>query len=1065
LHTPLRALAIVCVIVFLGRAQLTRGFLSGMVTDASGGVVKDVIIRITYVDTNVFRETRTNAVGVYRFVAVEPGSYQVEFSKPGLATKRFEKVTVSTSQEVVLNPSLDVGGTVTQIDVAAADAPVIELAKSTPTISQTLNKTLIQDLPVFAAGNQDRDLTRLALLSPTVTRGPGSTELSVNGQRARNNNFTVDGMDNNDLSVTLINSRIIPESVAEFQVQANSYSAEFGRNSGGQIHVITRGGTNQFHGEVYEYYNGNWLQPVSLLNRRAGLSKTPRFDQNEAGGDLGGPVIKDRTFFFGLMETNRFRQAPDARNATSVNIPTPQGFAALSQVPLATGQTAQSRQAALNAINFFSNLYPSISRFDSPSVQLINGVSIPIGNVFIPLANPFNYWYYQGRVDHKLTQKDNLSYRFELDKRNQPNFASNLGFGSRFAAAQTIFAQNHSLSESHVFNPRFINEFRFAFIRRNLNFPENDPHDPTTTVTNAFTIGGLANYPQGRIQNTFQFQEIATYQVGRHALKFGADIRRNRLFNISEFDSKGTYTFNNFADFINSQPNRVVQAVNTATFDARQTNQFYFAQDDLKATRDITLNIGLRYEYSDVPFGFFGAANAQVEAVGVPQNVRPDKNNWAPRLGIAYSPGRPTGFLKSILGDGQTVFRGGYGMAYDILFYNILTVNASNYPRVVVNQKYSPDANNLYPQLLPRSAVPLIDPRATFVNSPTDTQNPTTHFYSFSIQREIAGTNLLELGYSGNRSYHQIRQAERNPGILMPQQAQTVLATQNSASIPSLQARRVNPAWGSRVSIEATAISNYNALYFRYEKRLSRGLQFGANYTYSGTFSDNDEALGVTAITSSSPQIPQDYFNYRNEYSRSAFDRPQRLVFYYNYATPWFKTGVLSGRLLRGVFGGWLLSGYSEFQSGQPFTIFTGVDTGGNGAANAQRPNYNPAGTFVKDPVTGNLRTFAIPLDGTGIVVTSIGPNGKPLINTLPGGGNLGRNTFRGPGYQSWNVSFAKTFKATERLRITIRSDWTDFFNHRNFGNPVSSVNAPNFGANTSDPGTRSAFLGAKVSF
>lgn len=1043
---------------------MTRGYISGTVQDATGAVIAGAKVKITNVDTQIARETATNDAGVYRFVAVEPGTYVAEFSKGGFDIQKVGGILVGTNQEVTLNQELKIGTAASAVEVTEAP-PGVELAKSTATIERTLSRQMVSDLPVFANGNQDRDVTRLALLAPTVNRGPGSTGLSANGQRARNNNFTIDGVDNNDADVSLANSRIIPEAVAEFQVQTSSYSAEFGHSSGAQISVITRSGGNAFHGEAYDYYNGNWMQPVNLLNKRAGFDHTPRFDQNEAGGDVGGHIVKDRTFFYALVETNRFRQAPDSRNASPVVIPTATGYSALSQIPLGPDQSAQSRQAALKALNFFPGLYSSGLQFANLSTQTVDGVPVQVGTATIPLANPFDYWYYQGRLDHRLTNNDSLTYRLQIDKRSQPDVTSNLGFGARFSAAQAILAQNHALSETHTFGPRVVNEFRFAFARRNLAFPENDPIDPTVIVAGAFTLGGLNNFPQGRVQNTFQWQDIATATMGRHSLKFGADIRRLRLFNVSDFDSKGTFRFNGLADFLNNQANQIVQAVNTATFDARQTSQYYFVQDDFKATKNLTLNLGLRYERSNVPFGFYGAANAQVAAVGVPANVKPDNDNWAPRVGFAWSPSPSGGWMKKLLGDGQTVFRGGFGMGYDILFYNILVVNASNYPRVVVNQLNFPDANNVYPAQLPRSAtVPALNPLATFVNSPTDTQNPTTEFYSFSIQRQLRNNYVLELGYTGNRSYHQIRQGDTNPGVLTSAQAQAVLSAGAANVIPSLQARRVNPSWGDRVTIETTALSNYNALYLKVDKRLSHGLTIGGSYTFSKLMSDNDESLGVAAITGSSPQVPQNYFNYRPEYSRSVFDRPQRLVWYYTYQLPWFRDGMLANSVMKGVFSGWEMSGFTEYQSGQPFTIITGVDTGGNGSA-AQRPTYNPNGSFTKDPVTGNLRTFTIPLNGTGIVVTPLNASGRPLIDTVPNGGNLGRNTFRGPGLASWNVSLAKTFSVTERIKLLIRADWTDLFNYRNFSNPSSNINSPLFGTNTSDPGTRSGFLAAKVSF
>jgi hypothetical protein len=1052
-------LALVCY------GQLTRGFISGVVQDPTGAVVPDVLVKITNQQTNLSSETTTNAAGIYRLVAVEPGTYTVEFSRQGFETRRIPNIVVAGNQEVTLNQSLTVAGTATTVEVVEAP-PGVELSKTTATIERKLDQRFVAN--VALTGNT-RDVNVLALLAPTTNRAPGSTGIAANGQRARNNNFLLDGADNNDLSVTLVSNRVIPEAVAEFHVQTQAYSAEFGRNSGAQIQVITRSGTNEWHGEVFDYYRANWMEPVSLLNKRQGISETPRFVQNQAGGGIGGPIIKNRTFFFSLLEANRRREAPDARNAAAATIPTPEGFAALGSVPLGPDQTPESRQAVLNGIAFLRDIHPRVGNYTNLRNVTVNGVPIQVGTINLPLSNPHDFWWTTHRVDHRLTDRDNLTYRLQIDKRNQPDVVSNLQFGSLFSGAQTILGQNHTVSHTRTFTPRLVNEFRFGYIRRNLQFPENDPNTPTTTITGLFTIGGASNFPQGRVQDAFQFQNVSTYLAGRHSLKFGADIRRNKLFNLAAFDSKGTFGFDNLQDFLNNRPASLRQAVNTATFDARQTVQFYFFQDDIRVTKDLVLNLGIRYETAGVPFGFFGATDPESLAVGVPGPTRRDNNNWAPRGGLAYSPSGKEGFWGRLLGDGQTVFRGGYGMAYDVLFYNILTVNASNYPRVVVAEADRPQLVNVWPRLLPPGpAVPVFNPFALYVNSPEDMQNPTTHFYSFSIQRQFARHYIFEIAYNGSRSYHQIRQGQLNPGILTPEQAERVRETRNAAAIPGLvgaNSRRLQPAWGSRITIESTALANYNAMYVKLDKRLSGGLTIGGNYTWSKNLSDNDESLGVAAITNSSPQVPQDYFNYRNEWGRSAFDVPHRFSVYYSYTLP-----SLSGRnaLLRRVAGGWGLSGFTEAQSGQPFTIRTGVDTHGTGTPAPHRPSYNPNGTISLDPVHANYRTFTTPITGAGIVNTFLGTNNLPLANSqafpVPSS-NLGRNTFRGPGIYLWNLSALKNIDITERWKVQLRADWINAFNQRNFGNPVSTMNSPIFGQNTTDPGGRTMLLMLKIRF
>ena len=260
----------------------------------------------------------------------------------------------------------------------------------------------------------------------------------------------------------------------------------------------------------------------------------------------------------------------------------------------------------------------------------------------------------------------------------------------------------------------------------------------------------------------------------------------------------------------------------------------------------------------------------------------------------------------------------------------------------------------------------------------------------------------------------------------------------------------------------------------KFDHRMTQNLMIGANYTFSGSWSDNDEPFGIAVITDSSPQVPEDFFNYRKEWSRSVFDRPHRFAVTYLYNLPWFSSGWAGGRLAK-VFSGWQVSGFTDAQSGMPFTIRTGVDSAGIGNPVPARPNYNPNGIFkpnydaagvMKQDYSGGLRTFYIPVDGTGIVTAPLGPNGI-LANSMPGGGNLGRNTFRGPRFQNWNFSLLKSFKIRESVQLQLRSDFTNLWNHRNFPNPVAVMSSTSFGQNTATPLTDSRLIlfNAKLKF
>jgi carboxypeptidase family protein len=1058
------ALLAVTLTVFLlptpAHAQLTRGAISGTIRDTTGAVIAEAAITVTNVNTNQARTATTNGEGFYRFAAIEPGTYRIKIQKAGFAGAEARDIIVRTSQEVSFDAELNVAATTESVLVdISAQAEAIALNKTNPTIGLTASSRQAVELPL----SPGRNVNNLTLLSPNAFSAPGSTGMSVNGQRARNNNFTIDGSDNNDISVTISTSPIVPEAVAEFQVQTNPYNVEFGRNSGAQINVITKSGTNQIHGEAFEYYGGSALNALDNREKVNGLNRPARFNRNQFGFDLGGPIIKDRTFIFGLMQGDRLRSS--GTPGAAVIIPTQAGFAALNSVPLRPGQSAASRQAVLSSLGFLNDIYALNPVFRNLSSTTINTVSIPIATTNIPISQPNNTWNFIIRGDHQLREGDSLTLRYSYNKPFTVNNASNTQFGSLFAGNTSTLDQNAAISETHVFTPRLLNEFRTSYIRRDLQFPENDPTTPSAGIggfgnNNQFIVGGLANFPQGRVQNSYQFSDILTLQKGSHSIKFGADIRRIQLFNLAAFDSKGTFTFNNLEDYLNNVASTFQQALQTATFDARQTQQFYFAQDDFRVTPNLTLNLGVRYELSGVPFGFFGATDPQSLGALVPGPVKKDTNNWAPAIGFAYSPRGEGGIFGKLFGDGKTSFRGGYRISYDVLFYNILTVNASNFPRVVVGQQAN--ATDVYPNLIPVTGAPKFDPTATFVNTPQDAGTPYAQIYSFSIQREMYRDFVVEVGYTGSRGINGINQLQANPGILTADQAATVQQTRSGTSIPNLQDRRLFPQFGPRVLIATEAQSSYNAGFLSVNKRMSNGLQLGLAYTYSKNISNNDESLGVAAITGGSPQVPQDFSNYRAERGVSVFDRTHRFVVNYIYEIPWFKSSWAQAPVIKQVFTGWQVSGVTAFQSGQPFTILSGVDSNGNGGG-GDRPNFNPAGAFAVDPLTGNLRTFTTS-KVNGMFLVPLGANGLPLQNSL-GNGNLGKNTLRAPGFWNNDLSLQKRIRILEGQQLFLRADLFNAFNQDNYGIPVNNLNSTSFGQNTNNWGNRSMTLGIKYIF
>lgn len=1026
-------------------AQLTRGVVSGTVQDSTGAVVPGATVTVTNQQTGLVRTAVTSETGLYRVPALEPGMYRVLVELDGFRAIEHADVPVRTNEEASLDVTLTVAALTESVQVVAAPSSA-SLNKTNPTVGLTFSTRQASALPLSA----DRDVTRLALLSPNVFSAPGASPIAANGQRSRNNNFTIDGSDNNEVTITTATMPMVPEAVAEFQVQTNPYNVEFGRNSGAQINVITRSGTNAFTGQVFEFYRGSALTSLNNIEKANGLTDPTRFNRHQVGAAAGGPVVRNRMFFYGLYQGDHGRSSNTL--GSTVRVPTATGFAALATVPLGAEQSAASRQAVLDRLAFLRDVYAKGPAFRSIQNTLVNGVPIETGQTNLGRATPNDTHNVLARADVQVSPSDTLTVRYARNAIVNENAYSNTDFGAAFAANEQVHDQNTAVSYTRILAPTLLNEARLSHIRRDLQFPENDPGSPTATIGGFFNVGGTSQFPQGRLQDSFQFSDVLTHQRGRHAVKVGADVRYLALDSLAAFDSKGTFTFNNLQDYLNNRAASYRQALQTSSFDATQWQLFFFAQDDVRVTPSLTLNLGLRYENSTVPLGFFGATEPQVLASRVPGPMRRDNNNVAPRVGFAWSPSATRGVLGALFGDGRGVLRGGYGTGYDVLFYNLLINAAGNYPRVV-----NGDLNNafdIYPNTTPVSGAAVFSPLATFRNVPENAQSPMSHYWSLSLQRDLSERLTMEVGYTGSLGRNALTQMQGNPSVLTEAQAATVRAAGNAFAIPSVQARREDPAIGSRILYATVGTSEYHAAFARVDRRFANGLQFGAAYTLSRLMSDSDELLALPDIATASPQVPQDYNALDGEWSVSAFDRTHRAAVHWIYEVPRF-----SSRALDAALGGWRVAGVFQAQSGQPFTILTGVDSNGNGGG-GDRPNLVPGGTLTADPLTGNLKSFTT----SGLFYVPLAANGTPLASSL-GNGNLGRNTLRAAAVYNWDMSIAKRVTLLGAHAVTFRADVFNVFNQDNYGVPINAMNNLSFGQNVNNWGNRSMTLSAKYEF
>ena len=518
--SALTSVVLATLFVATASAQIVRGGISGTVRDSQGGVVQNATVTVTNTTTNAVRTTSTDNEGFFSVAALDPGVYDVTAQSTGFGKIENKGVNVHTATNTSLDFELRVGQIGEVVEVVAVNTE-LPLNKTSANIGTTINQRAVVELPLPAG----RNINGLVLTAPNVVATTGQGEYAINGQRSRNNNYMIDGSDNNDMSVTISTTDIVPEAVAQFQVLTNPYSVEFGRNSGGQINVITRSGSNVFHGDAWEYYTSSKFYSRDNLEKASGRTKPPEFSRHQSGASIGGPIVHDKLFFFGLYQYDP--QRPAAGPGPTVTIPTAAGFEALQNVPLRAGQTAASRQAVLQRIAFLQDVYGQNPAFRSLNTTTVNGVPIETGQTNVDIVDPSTYHTVLVRGDYRVGGSDTVTVRYSLNDQIDENGVSNLQFGSLFAGHQDIKDTNLAASNTHIFSSTLVNEFRFSVVRRDLDFPENDPDSPTGAITGLFQIGGNNNFPQSRITNGWQVLEyghvgLAAPQLqvrGRHSLQ------------------------------------------------------------------------------------------------------------------------------------------------------------------------------------------------------------------------------------------------------------------------------------------------------------------------------------------------------------------------------------------------------------------------------------------------------------------------------------------------------------------------------------------------------------------
>ena len=1000
-------------------AQSSKGIIVGTTKDPSGAVVGGASIKITNKATNISRETTTTGEGGYRLDAVDPGSYKVEATAGGFKTSTRDNVVVEAAQATTIDFAFEIGAQSEVVNVNA-DSTVI-LQKQDGARTNTLESRQIVDLPIAGLNPVNLVFTLPGVTNPGVLAGGfvQGTEFNINGLRARANNQLIDGADNNDNAIT--GQQLQPtlrDGFKEVSVLGGDNSAEYGRSGGAVVNVVTKSGTNQFHGSVYDVIDTSALSSLSPGQKvNEGLTSVPVYTQNSFGFSFGGPIKKDKLFFFGTFQPTLTRAGGTSASAV---VPTEQGFNTLRTLfPQGSSPNLDRYLGVVGSLRGTTNVF---------NVALGGGrPDISFGTVTAFAPAPVNTYDLLTRIDWTPSENDSFAARYLFNNQHVTNQFPTPFTG--FAVDVPARVQNFFASYTRILSPRMTNEFRVSYGRFSVLFGARDQaaldfgpefQFAGVPVTGAGVIGGIsATFPQGRVFNNFQFQDTITYTRGTHTFRVGTDIVRQLAKDIVPFNNRGTLTFSsgggfpafgNFVDGFSGTQGTFAAKVFGSPVDYPNTlQQAYFVNDTWRVRPNLTLNLGVRYENYGTPFNVlpFPAFAGFGVPIGTVAKQKPDNNNFAPRFSFAYTPH----FASWLFGEDKTVIRGGYAVSYDVFFNNILDNNAASSPNVFAVSTFGSTAGgrgfaNAGVGSLPSTGSP--NPKASISTIAANLVNPMTHTWNFGIQRELPGKFILDTAYVGTRGIRLFINEQLNPGV-------------NGVRIFSDR--------GSVVARTNGGDSIYHSLQTRVERGFRDGLLFRFAYTYSKAIDDVNSEVFVTTGGASRAANP---FDRRSDRSVASFDAPHRAVWTAIYDLPGPKKGWLGE-----VAGYWTISGIYRFQSGAVESPFVGgIDLGGDLEAFNDRPAIvNPAAPANSVGILASLLGATSP---TGYVDANGNPVSRSAVRYLVDPSvrtNIaGRNTLRADMVHQVDLSLNKQFRLPfENHKLEVRFDVFNVLNHPNY--------------------------------
>jgi hypothetical protein len=1086
---------VLCALGVSAWAQSVQGVVTGTVTDTSGAVVPKASLTLTNVGTQVTQERQAGTDGIYRFPLVPPGTYKLTVKSSGFTTKEVTGIVVDASSTVPVDVMLSVATAQSVVVEVTGQEALVQTA--TADLSTTVNQRTIESMPLIS-----RNVFDLAFAAPVVTQGMNFNP-SAGGARESGTTYMLNGAENNDnFSEGNVNLTPPLESVHEFTLLTNNMGAQYGHAAGALVSAVQKSGTNNFHGALYEFNRNRSFNASDFFANRAGSPK-PKYIRNQYGGEIDGPIIKDKTFF--SFAFDRFDQRTGGNLVTQV--PTPSELTAMTTNASPLAQQILSKYPLLTS----NTLCPAEAVNAPAAVNHIGCIQ-----TFDPNTLPQNTFY--GRVDHNFSGSDRISFTANI-LRNQTNDKYAGGYATTVKNIPTLDNEHYhhlALVETHIFGANLLNEVTIAHNRHYSTFVEGDGKqtDPEIIIDGANYSGlgfGVGAYEgglvEGFVQDRWQVQDNVSWTHGKHSFKFGGGFMYGILYRNWDLGSPGYYEFANTlgprpgdvgalnpdgtignvnytdSNFLNDFPYYSELSIDPSSGARGNAYRHYimkdsnfFVNDDFKVARRLTLNLGLRWERYGAPteahniIAQFTNLTGTNPATIAAARVTPVKSMWTtpnrdfgPRVGFAWD----------VFGNGRTSLRGGYGISYDRIFDNVWSNGAWNPPFYALLDHDATGGDTItytdppsVGQYVP-GTIPSPGHRVSARTMDVHMKDSSIQNFYLGIERQFFRDVLVRVNYQGSLGRHlaQLMNLNRYDGMCY-----------NS----HLSCTRPNALYSGFNYRANNVTSNYNAMVTEVQKRFSHGVQFQFSFTWSRLMDHGSDLFSGSTTTG---QYSQPYYFVSNsqpglEYGPGAFDHQKNFKAIFTYELPFLRDqrGILGH-----VLGGWQLSGFYQGYSGHPIEVYNGRPRVKGNVRDANGNPENIGGDYNLDNVLNDHPNFVgpsassiysnfSPADGIFIDNNPIGCGfpgaqstniadcnnayGVSTPNSLfvnpPGTGirfgTLGRDLFRGPWYNGIDGALLKDFKIRESIKMQFRLEALNLINHPNFDGIDTNLNSGSFG-------------------